>query len=119
MSNNIHDPHDHGHTFQDSHTGAYQLKGIVRSITPKSHLIWGIFFKDSNTGAIHTKVTSQHCRIQVPSHNTPLDPNNQRHTFQDSYTGEVHIKVILHHDRIQVPFQEIPSKPLSIWDRPP
>ena len=70
-----------GRLFQDSHTGAYQLRGILRPITPKSHPIWGILFKDSNTGAIHIKVLSEHCGIQVPYQDTPQDPNNQGHTF--------------------------------------
>lgn len=81
MSNNVHDPHDQRHTFQDSHTRKYQLNGTVRPITPKSHLIRGILFKDSNNVAIYTKVISQHCEIQVPSQDIPPDPNNQEHVF--------------------------------------
>ncbi|KAI5407818.1 Glyceraldehyde-3-phosphate dehydrogenase [Lathyrus oleraceus] len=49
----------------------------------KMSSIWGIIFKESNIGAIHIKVISQHCGIQVPSQDTPPDPNNQGQTFQD------------------------------------
>lgn len=47
--------------------------------------------------------------IQVPSHDTPLNPNNQGRTFQDLNIGAVHIKVVPKHGGIQVPFHANPS----------
>lgn len=81
-------------------------------ITQKSHLIWGILFKDSNTGVIHIKVITQHCGIQVPSQDTPPDPNNQGQTFQDLNIGQFISKSYHSMVGIQVFFQaSLPKRP--------
>lgn len=84
---------------------------IIIRIGQSLQLIRGIPYKIQILGAICIRVISHHDKIQVPSHDTPLDPSNQGKTLQNSNIGENYIQFISQHGKIQFLFQETSPDP--------